>query len=144
MKRYRLIKLYPGSPDLGTEVQQKLNGQSFFYRNGDMSLSVLTEHIEEYPEYWEKVNDNIWYLVSVRDYQTGHSLFQAWYVHRVESFEPVNKEPLNYFKTKEEAEQYIIKNKPCLTLNDVGLILGGLEKKRDVFLELKRIVKSKL
>lgn len=142
--KYKLIKLYPGSPELGTEVQKQSNSQTFFYRTGDMTLCIHTEHIEEYPEYWEKVNENIWYVVSTRNYQVNHTLFEAWFVYRIESFEPVNKEPLNYFKTKEEAELFVINHKPCLTFKEVKKILGAESEKRKVISELSNLVKSKL
>lgn len=143
MKKYKLIKEYPGSPDLGTEVQEHNTKSGFYY--DEHRTSVLRYHVENQPEYWEEVNDSKWFIVPTRNLQKDFTLFEEWNIYEVCYFNtPTNKDPLNYFKTKEEAEEFVIKNKPCLTLTDVSLILGGLDKKRDVYLELKRIVKSKI
>jgi hypothetical protein len=146
MKKYKLIKEYPGSPELGTVCEERAERSSFcYFHKEEQYLGILKYHVENQPEYWEEVNDNIWYVVCERNYNQGNfTYFEAWTVYKIESFGPDTLSPLNYFKTKEEAEEFVIKNKPCLTLTDVSLILGGLDKKRDVYLELKRIVKTKL
>lgn len=141
MKKYKLIKTYPGSPDLGTKVQEHNTKSGFYY--DEHRMSVLRYHVENQPEYWEEVR-SILFVVSERDYNQGnYTFFQAWTVYKI--YEDNKRDSLlNYFKTKEEADYFIIKNKPCLSLQDVSLILGGLDKKRDVYLELKRIVKEKI
>jgi len=145
MKKYKLIKEYPGSPELGSVVEKQIKSQTYYHIYNDRKFGVLSEHVEGQPEYWEEVNENIWWCVWERDYiQNGSTFFKAWIPKEIECIPDVWATERHYFKTKEVAEQYIIKNKPCLTLNDVGLILGGIDKKEDVFLELKRIVKSKL
>lgn len=53
------------------------------------------------------------------------------------------------FSTKEAAEEYIIMNKPCLSINDVKDILSfyGFNKphyREEVYKDLKQLVKSKL
>lgn len=152
MKKYKLIKEYPGSPKLGTIALPYTN-------NRGKVVHYIVEHpekycdylgigktvVEHFYEYWEEVNDNIFWCVWEKDFiQYDVVLFKAWTPNEIECIKEGADSNRHYFKTKEEAEQYIIKNKPCLSLNDVGLILGGLSKKRDIFLELKRIVKSKL
>ena len=139
--KYKLIKEYPGSPELGTEVEKR---DSDTYVSSTY-LIFRNDNIENMPEYWEKVSDDIWWGVWKRDYiQSGAELFKAWIPYKIECIPVVWSSERQYFKTKEEAEQYIIKHKPCLTLTEVSLILGGLEKKRDIFLELRKIVKSRL
>ena len=148
MTKYKLIKEYPGSPELGTEVEKdtKYNSShSYFYRSGDKRICVFNDHVENNLEYWKEINDNIWWCVWYKDYiQEGVSFFKAWTPYKIECIPSVCSTNKHYLKTKEEAEQFILRNKPCLSLNDVSLILGGLDRKRDIFLELKRIVKSKL
>ena len=146
MKKYKLIKEYPGSPYLGTVCEERNNKSSFcYYFEGEKNMGITKDQVENQPEYWEEVNENIWWCVWERDYiQNESTFFKAWIPKEIECIPDVWATHRHYFKTKEEADEYIIKNKPCLTLNDVGLILGGVDKKRDVFLELKRIVKSKL
>lgn len=142
--KYKLIKEYPGSPELGTEVEKDKISKSYFYRCGDKMRVVLNDHVENNPEYWEKVNENLWYVVSEEYYQPYYTTFEAWMIYKIESVGPNSSSILHYFKTKEEAEQFILRNKPCLSLNDITLLLGVLDKKRDIFLELKRIIKSRL
>lgn len=128
--KYKLIKTYPGSPELGTIVSGENKTAEW----------MGTNFYKKYPEYWEEVNEHLWWVVFIKE----EASFKTYTPYKIESIYAPWETDRYFFKTKEEAEQYIIKNKPCLTLNDVGLILGGLERKRDVFLELKRIVKSKL
>jgi len=144
--KYKLIKEYPGSPELGTVVEKISNSiSSYHYKSGEKIYCVFNNHVEENPEYWEKVSKDIWWVVWKRDYiQEGAELFKAWTPYKIECIPVVWSSERQYFKTKEDAEQYIIKHKPCLTLTEVSLILGGLEKKRDIFLELRRIVKSRI
>ena len=145
MKKYKLIKEYPGSPKLGTVCEQRINGSSFrYYFEKEQCLGILKYQVESQPEYWEEVNDDVRHIVSTRNYQTNNTLFEEWIVYSIWPNFTSDSNHLNFFKTKEEAEYFILKNKPCLSLQDVSLILGGLDVKRDIFLELKRIVKSKL
>lgn len=143
MKKYKLIKEYPGSPELETIVEKQIKSQTYYHIYNDRKFGVLSEHVEDSPEYWERLMD-ICFVVSERDYSQGnYTYFKEWTVYKI--YEDNQRDSmLNYFETQEEADSFILKNKPCLSLNDVSLILGGLDKKRDIFLELKRTVKSKL
>ena len=50
--KYKLIKEYPGSPDLGTIVEEKGKNSNFYY----YSISVvLRSHVENNAEYWEQI-----------------------------------------------------------------------------------------
>ena len=142
MRKFKLIKEYPGSPDLGTEVEKESNSKSsssYFYRSGDRRICVFNHHVEDNPEYWEEVNDNIWYVVSNRDYQPNWTLFEEWTVYRIEtSYPQVRDENLNYFKTMEEAENFILYNRPCLSLTEVRSIIGA----SDYFDMLIRYIKK--
>jgi hypothetical protein len=53
--KYKLIKEYPGSPELGTEVESNSkSSSSYFYRSGDKRICVFNDHVEDNLEYWEK------------------------------------------------------------------------------------------
>lgn len=147
MKKYKLIKEYPGSPELGMEVDKDTkysSSSSYFYRSGDKRICVFNHHVENNPEYWEEINYNLWYVVSEKHYQPNYTLFEAWRVCKIESIGPSSLSPLHYFKTKEEAEYFVINNKPCLTFKEVKGLVGngflGSESEK----QLIRIVKSKL
>lgn len=55
MKKYKLVKCYPGSPDLNTEVHQGIS-TLYYYGNGDGFSSNITI-VEQNPEFWEKVKE---------------------------------------------------------------------------------------
>ena len=158
MTKYKLIKEYPGSPKLGTiaEKESKIKSNtSYFYKEGDKRWCLYDYHIEDSPEYWEKVNENLWYVILEDDFHYNDGFRDTksicWHVHYVECLnsEDIERElypsvKKHIFKTEEEADNFITRNKPCLSLNDVSLILGVSNRKRDIFLDLKRIVKSRL
>jgi hypothetical protein len=49
MKKYRLIKLYPGSPELGYVIEKREGTNMYFY-NG-----LQVTYPDKYPEFWEEV-----------------------------------------------------------------------------------------
>lgn len=50
MKGFKLIKKYPGSPELGFEIHPS---------GRDVKLNVICYHPEKYPEYWEKTEEDL-------------------------------------------------------------------------------------
>ena len=64
MKKYKLIKLYPGSPTLGTIVRtsDKEEYPGFYYENG--SYCHYGDIIERFPEFWEKVVEKDYEILS--------------------------------------------------------------------------------
>jgi len=134
--KYKLIKTYPGSPELGTEVDKK---DSDTYVSSTY-LTFRHDNVEEYPEYWEKVNDHLWWCVWKEDYiQDDKVCFNAWTPNLIECIYAPWETVRCFFKTKEEAEDYILYNKPCLSIDDIGnnVLLCNLSR-------LKQIVKSTL
>jgi len=49
-----------------------------------------------------------------------------------------------YFSTKEKAEQYILMNKPCLSLNEVKFIINTHRNKTNGLIEIEKLVKLKI
>ena len=143
--KYKLIKEYPGSPELGTIVERESISKTYFYMSGNKKLCVLKYHVENNPDYWEEVVD-IWYVVLEEDFiyndefrERKHS---SWKTQRVEAPSPesikkqlyISVKNKHIFKTKEEAEYFILRNKPCLSYNDIAGYLGSGQ--RDVILNL--------
>ena len=52
MKKYKLIKEYPGSPELGFIVFDRINGM---YHNIETGNMYGSQHIENQSEFWEEV-----------------------------------------------------------------------------------------
>ena len=60
MKEYKLIKEYPGSPEVGSIVSKYVSSTTpsycKIYDNGD-SWFTEKEKVENYPEFWERVKE---------------------------------------------------------------------------------------
>jgi hypothetical protein len=127
--KYKLVKTYPLSPELGTVVEERSDTSSFFYYGA--SSAIFRRHVEEYPEYWEEVYESpLSYMVvtegSVHDFKvitTPTYLYQG-----------IDDNTKHIFKTKEEAEEFILHNKPCLSYNNIAGALSSAQ--RDVILNL--------
>lgn len=149
MTKYKLIKTYPGSPELGTEVEKDKLSKSYYYRDGDKRICVFNDHVEENPEYWEKINEHLWWAVFKQEHiQYDRVYFNSWTPYGMYCIPDVLATHRYFFKTKEEAEYFILTNKPCLSYNDVsdsainfdevGVYYKVYTKK------LKEIIKSRL
>jgi hypothetical protein len=55
MKKYKLIKLYPNSPVLGTVVIYSEDHQIYNYNGGNYYTEFPKHQVENLPEYWEEV-----------------------------------------------------------------------------------------
>ena len=96
---------------------------------------------------------------NVNIYKDGLGIWRVFTgVHSFPSWEPINLGiPINkvegekYFSTKEAAEQYILENKPCLSLSDLLDVWGGqhkfdreFSKQAPLYKDLAKIAKQKL
>ena len=133
MRKFKLVKSYPGSPELGTEVEKQAKTQTYYHIYNDKKFGVLTEHVENQPEYWEEVVEDIYYMVSLIDM----GFHNAWEPMRVETIR-YDTDTKKYFSAKEEARDFIIQYKPCLSVNDVLKALRLNEIETDV---LKNLIK---
>ena len=89
--------------------------------------------VADNPDYWQEEND-IWYVVLLRD----GAFRNAWEIIKVQE-DPSGLEHKKYFKSRIEAENFILYNKPCLSINDIGNNIPELTLDR-----LIQNVKSKL
>ena len=103
MRKFKLVKSYPGSPELGTEVEKQAKTQTYYHIYNDKKFGVLTEHVENQPEYWEEVVEDIYYMVSLIDM----GFHNAWEPMRVETIR-YDTDTKKYFSAKEEARDFII------------------------------------
>lgn len=140
VKKYKLIKEYPGSPALGTvalpytDSKNKVVHYIVEHTRKDCDyLAIGRTVVEHFSDYWEEEND-IWYIVLLRD----GAFRNSWEPIRVET-DPYAAEDRRYFKTKEEAEHFILYNKPCLSINEIGDSIPCTTLDR-----LIRTIKSKL
>lgn len=171
IKKYKLIKPYPlfiGKQErklkLNSIVVWKETQKHYkFYKNGKFytDFHFTAKEIENYPEYWREVkkeeykkqplfttedgveifeNDKYWFVKPLQDYYLGE-------VIAIEhSMTGRKQENILDFSTKEKAEEYIIMNKPCLSLNDVNKAYSaphGSNLHLNLIARLKQIIHSK-
>ena len=130
MKKYKLVKTYPGSPEWGTVVEEKCKTSNFYMFD---SNAVLRSHVENNPEYWEEVYESpLRYMVvtegSVHDFKV---IMTPAYL-----YEGIEDSTKHIFKTKEEADDFIFKNRPCLSYKDIAGYLSSAQ--RDVITDIIR------
>lgn len=233
MKKYKLIKEYPGSPKIGAIAKSDKIDYVYYYLEKDSHTGIGSSIIENNPEFWKEVVEKDYEILSVitnnnkfieKVYNQDATIEPYWKIHSVkrlsdgeiftigdkvvgynnstakiktidlvgevslnictdkhegfslENLKKINKlfktedgvdvfegdkyypvceyfnlhneciypsghKMFKLFSTKEKAEEYIIMNKPCLSINDV-LSVG----QRVIVDEgkLKQIVKSKI
>jgi hypothetical protein len=145
MKKYKLIKEYPGSPKLGeialpyTDSKNKVVHYIVEHPSKDCDyLAISKKHIEDNSEYWEEVV-NVWYVVLLKD----GAFRNAWEVIKVNE-DPSGLEHKKYFKTEKEAEEFIFYNKPCLSYSDVSKSIHvGFSTER-ILMGIHKTLKEKL
>lgn len=115
MRKFRLVKEYPGSGNLGDVAKLYENHHYVVphqkYRDG---LAIPKDQVENQPEYWEEVVEDIYYMVSLIDM----GFHNAWEPMRVETIR-YDTDTKKYFSTKEGAKSFILLHKPCLSMHDI-------------------------
>ena len=130
MKKFKLIKEYPGSAILGVmhSDENKLGEWKGY------------NYYEKYPEFWEDIS-NIIYLVLTE----SETPFNSWEITIVEAnHNTIINNNRNFFKTKNEAEEFILYNKPCLSFNDIKEEMRCQVSQQGILRSILEIVKSKL
>jgi hypothetical protein len=95
MKKYKLIKEYPGSPKLETIIEGRFLGH---YHDISKQISSITSNlVENYPEYWEEVIEKnyeiIFYVAKdnpnkITTKKRGAHLHEEyWKIHKVKRLE---------------------------------------------------------
>ena len=64
LKKYRLIKTYPGSPVLGFEIEK--SGASTYVGGSGNTFQIRKEYIEYHSEFWEKVVEKDYEILCIK------------------------------------------------------------------------------
>jgi hypothetical protein len=143
-KLYKIVKSYPFSPPVGTI----LHYDSFadWYQNANEDYIVESRIIEEHPEYFEEVKDEYRFIVYTKDRAFHNSWKVVEFRKQPEDYEIMkDSESIRFFKEKTDAYDFIMDNKPCLSLDDLFQLNHGnsdvLCMKYD---KLKRLVQERL
>jgi len=133
IKKYKLIKTYPTSPKLGSEVD----------------VSADADPYKDFPDNWEDITP-VKLDIPLFKTEDGVDIFEGDKVYFVNITNQrfnidiclqadLYKSHLLYFSTKEKAEEYILMNKPCLSINNVlGIYNDPLIKS-----QLIKLIKNK-
>ena len=126
MTKYKLIKEYPGSPKLNTIVEEHKTRKSLFVSKCNFAIN----HPYYFPEFWEEIDVKQFLFTTEDDvdifegdnfYSTRKDCSGIIIKYKGNSFEIASKKHKDFvdFSTKEKAEEYILMNKPVLSLSDV-------------------------
>ena len=133
MRKFKLIKEYPGSPKLGVIVQTgercldiyEYNIQGYPTNGGRKANWVHSKIVENYPEFWKEVKepvfisddgvemfkgDNVYFVVNF-ELSTMIYVVNDWFKTATPDYKR--------FSTKEAALKYIDLNKPKYSKSDV-------------------------
>lgn len=72
--KYKLIKSYPGSPRLGTEVIFSETHQIYNFNGGDFYSELPKNQVENLPEFWEKVEEKTYQILKFNCVNSDKSL----------------------------------------------------------------------
>lgn len=119
MRRFKLIKEYPGSGNIG-------------------AIHLGCNSYEEYPEFYEEILE-VNFMVSLTDMP----FHNAWEPMRVEAIK-YDTDTKKYFSTEEGAKSFIILHKPCLSYNDVKEEMRCQVSQQGILQSIYHIVKSRI
>ena len=130
MKKYKLVKCFPGSPPIGTVAAKTHLG----YSTGGYGV-LFVEDVENYPEFWELIKeplfitedrveifngDNYWFVV-----KSDLEIVKAWiprlHVCDWDYSGEYKKPPLGHvqFSTEKAAKDWIDLNKPMYSKKQI-------------------------
>jgi hypothetical protein len=115
MRKFKLAKSYPGSPKVGIVVEESDSVSAYVFEDVENSIFFKTpkRYIEDNPEYWEEVIENK-FMVSTRN----SAFLNAYNVAKVKSNYKCNEYEV-LFNSREDAKEFILYNKPCLSYGDL-------------------------
>ena len=115
MRKFRLKKSYPGSPKIESVVEESSSLNVYVFEDVENSIFFKTpkRYIEDNPEYWEEVIENK-FMVSTRN----SAFLNAYSVAKVNPNYKCNEYEV-LFNSREDAKEFILYNKPCLSYGDL-------------------------
>lgn len=111
MRKFRLKKSYPGSPKIESVVEESSSLSAYVFEDVENSIFFKTpkRYIEDNHEYWEEVIENK-FMVSTRN----SAFLNAYSVAKVNPNYKCNEYEV-LFNSREDAKEFILYNKPCLS-----------------------------
>ena len=150
MRKFKLIKKYPNSENVGSVWTKRDIDDYYWYTN----CYLIPEDVENNPEFFEEIIERPALFVTedgveVFKDDNVHWVINGKYGYELRICENHTKSSLlqgdiyKIFSSFEKAQEWILMNKPVLSINDVlqhiRIISGTLDENG-----LKQLVKSKL
>lgn len=126
MRKFKLIKCYPGSLPIGTEVNYSEEHKIYNYNGGNFYSELPKHQVENLPEFWKEVKEPVFISddgveMFVGDiYWSNFTDFSDITSQEITDITPRdNTFSFKRFSTKEAALKYIDLNKPKYSKSDV-------------------------
>jgi hypothetical protein len=113
--KYKLIKEYPFSPKLNSIVCTNAL-EAYAEELHFVGIDYINKFIGEY---FEEIKDEYRFLVYTKD-SAFHNPWKVVEFRKQPEDYHQKLDFIRFFKTKAEATEYILMNKPCLSYNDVS------------------------
>lgn len=109
MKKYKLIKTYPGSPKLES-IADKKDACNFWYINN--GFNNVGKNIDQFPEFWEEIVEKDYEILSYYQESNVHGKY-VYYKSHMENWEFIEKQnyKIHSVKRLSDGEVFTIGNK---------------------------------
>jgi hypothetical protein len=114
MKKYKLIKTYPGSPVLGFEVE-KIGASTYVGGSGN-TFQIRKEYIEYHSEFWEKVVEKDYEILCIK-----HKKNKCFYRNSID-LRNLNIYDIHSVKRLSDGKVFNIGDNATTALNNYGTI----------------------
>lgn len=114
MKKYKLIKKFPGSPEINVIAESDSTG-TYLVKGGVLIYMFTKEQIENYPEFWEEVKEEK--FVTVYGVNESFTKTASSFKHKIkQDFAAGNWQ---WFETEEERDKYVENFQPRFSKDDM-------------------------
>ena len=114
LKKYRLIKTYPGSPVLGFEIAK--SGASTYVGGSGNTFQIRKEYIEYHSEFWEKVVEKDYEILCIK-----HKKNKCFYRDSID-LRNLNLYDIHSVKRLSDGKVFNIGDNAITALNNYGTI----------------------
>lgn len=123
-KKYKLIKQYDGSPQVGTIVNQSIDFPHYNFNGGNFTTAITQYFVENTPEFWEEIKEKEYLFLSDDNVEIfkGDGYYQVtpefkYYFIGNNDYKRRNCD--KHFSTERAAKDWIETNKPQFSINDL-------------------------
>jgi len=156
MKRYKLIKMYPGVYiNVGDIVFEKFDGCYFPEAGGN---AIGSPQVENFPEFWEEVKeiplfiteDGVEYFNDQESVWTAmnQDIVNSTFISTAEIHQAQHQNTRKFFSTKSATENYLKCNWKCLSFNDVWNMSQNKDSKNCYVIigksDLQKLIKERM